>query len=62
LKKRKIVYAVKCPPEFIQKLEMKRYSLNTIRTYKSMLCDFINFNEGLRIDQINKLDIADFKR
>ncbi len=27
-----------------------------------MLCDFINFNEGLRIDQINKLDIADFKR
>ena len=27
-----------------------------------MLCDFINFNEDLRIDQINKLDIADFKR
>ena len=62
MKKRKILYAVQCPPEFVQKLEMKRYSQNTIRTYKSMLCNFINFNEGLNIEQINRLDIADFKR
>ena len=62
MKKIKRTYAVQCPPEFIRKLEMKRYSQNTIRTYKSMLCNFINFNEGLNIEQINRLDIADFKR
>ena len=62
MKKIKKTYAVKCPTEFIRKLEMKRYSQNTIRTYKSMLCDFINFNEGLNIEQINRLDITDFKR
>ena len=27
-----------------------------------MLCDFINFNEGLNIEQINRLEINDFKR
>ena len=50
------------PKAFIQKLEMKRYSINTIRTYRSMLCDFLNYYHQHDEACINQLQETDIKR
>jgi integrase/recombinase XerD len=47
----------KCPDLYIEKLKLKRYSENTIRTYKYMFIDFINFFPDKNIDEISENDI-----
>ncbi|MEK7433045.1 MAG: site-specific integrase, partial [Cyanobacteriota bacterium] len=44
---------------FLDKLEVKRYSLNTIKGYKSMFYDFLHFfnDKNKDIDFISKEDI-----
>lgn len=50
------------PKAFIQKLEMRRYSINTIRTYRSMFCDFLNYYHQHDEVKINQLEEKDIKR
>jgi site-specific recombinase XerD len=38
-------------------LKIKRYSKNTIRTYKSLLINFFNYYSDLEIDKVNRDDI-----
>ncbi len=48
----------KCPEEFIDKLQIKRYSENTARTYIVAFEDFLNFFPSKGLLEINELDIA----
>lgn len=49
-----------CPDEYIEKLKLRRYSENTIRTYKAMFSDFINFFPDKNIDDISENDIKQY--
>ncbi len=46
-----------CPASFIKKLTMKRYSKNTIRTYTSMLREFINYYPKKSLKNITQKEI-----
>ncbi len=46
-----------CPESYLQKLELKRYSNNTIRTYVSAFEAFINHYKDLELLDINEHDI-----
>jgi len=52
----------KCPQEMILKLIEIRYSANTIKTYKVMFEEFINYYHKLEIDKIDEQQIIDFLR
>jgi integrase/recombinase XerD len=52
---------IPCPVEYIEKLKLKRYSENTIRTYKYMFIDFINFFPDKNIDEISENDIKKYQ-
>ena len=43
-----------CPEEFLQKLEIKRYSYNTVKTYVSCFEAFINHYKDLQLLEINE--------
>ena len=45
------------PEAYVLKLERLRYSPNTIRTYTSMLADFMAFHAGRELDQLKEEDI-----
>lgn len=47
----------KCPPEYLEKLKLKRYSENTIRTYTGSFTDFINYYKDKELQEINEADI-----
>ncbi|WP_418511835.1 site-specific tyrosine recombinase/integron integrase [Corallibacter sp.] len=49
-----------CPESYLQKLELKKYSNNTVKTYVSLFEDFINYYSAKDIDQINEVDIRDY--
>jgi site-specific recombinase XerD len=49
-----------CPESYLQKLELKKYSNNTVKTYISLFEEFINHYSTKDIDQINELDIRDY--
>lgn len=48
------------PEEFINLLERRRYSKNTIKTYCSMFKDFINYYKDKSLDQITDEDIKGY--
>lgn len=49
-----------CPDEFLQKLQLKRYSNNTIRTYVLFFERFINHFKALEINELNELHIREY--
>ena len=49
-----------CPEEFLQKLELKQYSLNTARTYINMFEIFINHYKELELTKIDENDIRSY--
>jgi integrase/recombinase XerD len=53
-------YIKVCPAEYIDKLVLRRYSPNTIRTYKAFFTDFINYFSDKKIDAISEDDIRKY--
>ncbi|WP_339634496.1 site-specific tyrosine recombinase/integron integrase [Bizionia echini] len=49
-----------CPEVYLQKLELKKYSNNTVRLYVKLFEEFINHFFDKDIDHINELDIRDY--
>ena len=49
-----------CPPEYIQKLQERRYSPQTLKTYSALFTEFINFFADRKIDELTEKDIMDF--
>ena len=49
-----------CPEEFLQKLELKKYSLNTAKTYINLFEIFINHYKELDLKKINENDIRSY--
>lgn len=50
----------KCPPEFIDKLQVKRYSPNTARTYIGAFEEFLNFYPDKQPLEVNEHDINNY--
>jgi site-specific recombinase XerD len=50
----------KCPEEFLQKLELKIYALNTAKTYINMFERFINHYKDKELTHINENDIRTY--
>ena len=51
-----------CPEEFLQKLEIKRYSMNTVCTYVNCFEVFINYYKDVDLLHINENDIRMYLR
>ncbi len=50
----------RCPEKYLLKLELKRYSASTIKTYVSFFEKFINYYPGRDIDSLDERDIRLF--
>jgi len=59
-KNKKSKYKRLCPSEYIDKLQVLRYSKNTLATYISKFEEFINYYEEKDLLSINEIDIKDF--
>lgn len=46
-----------CPEEYFQKLELKRYSLNTVKTYVNCFEAFLQFHKNTKLLDMNEDDI-----
>ena len=60
IKNRKSNKKRKCPSEYIDKLQVLRYSKSTVKTYVSMFEEFINYYENEKLLNINENDIRAF--
>ncbi|MDC0257768.1 site-specific integrase [Crocinitomicaceae bacterium] len=61
LRKRKLPSGYRsCPEEYLLKLELKKYSKNTIKTYVSCFEKFINNFKCLELMEINEQDIRTY--
>lgn len=49
-----------CPESYLQKLELKKYSNNTVKSYVKCFEDFINYFQEKVIDNLNELDIRTY--
>lgn len=49
-----------CPPEFLDKLELKRYSMQTARTYVSLFERFINCFPSIEVNAITEGEIRQY--
>lgn len=49
-----------CPESYFQKLEIKKYSNNTVKSYVSSFEEFINYFPTQEIDHLNELDIRKY--
>lgn len=49
-----------CPASYLYKLEIKRYSNNTVKSYISCFEKFINHYPNIKIDQLNEKDVRDY--
>ncbi len=49
-----------CPESYLQKLELKKYSNNTVRSYISSFEDFLNYYSDTDINQLNENDIREY--
>ncbi|MCF7560631.1 site-specific integrase [Sabulilitoribacter multivorans] len=49
-----------CPESYLQKLELKKYANNTVRSYVSCFEDFINYYHDKVIDNLNENDIRGY--
>ncbi|MFT4857871.1 MAG: integrase/recombinase XerD [Planctomycetota bacterium] len=52
----------KCPAEYVNKLEERRYSQSTIRSYVPLFEEFINHFQDSEIDSLGEKEIMDFSR
>lgn len=59
-KQKRSKYSRKCPDEYIEKLQVLRYSKNTVNTYVSMFEEFINYYSEMDLLSINENEIRDF--
>ena len=50
----------KIPDEYFEMLKIKRYSSNTINTYKKAFGDFINYFQSKELDKITERDIRNY--
>ncbi|MEP2772512.1 MAG: tyrosine-type recombinase/integrase [Fulvivirga sp.] len=50
----------RCPEEYLQKLELKKYSINTARTYTGLFEGFINYYKDLSLLEIGEKEIRDY--
>jgi len=50
----------RCPEEYLQKLELKKYSINTARTYTGLFEGFINYYKDLSLLEIGEQEIRDY--
>ncbi|MCE2895540.1 MAG: site-specific integrase [Flammeovirgaceae bacterium] len=51
-----------CPDEMVEKLETMRYSSNTLKTYKQLFEEFINYYSTKEIDDITEQEIVAYVR
>lgn len=51
---------ITCPESFLDKLEIKRYANNTVRSYVSCFERFINFYNHKEIDELNESDVREY--
>lgn len=49
-----------CPESYFQKLELKRYANNTVKSYVSCFERFINYHKNKEIDSLNEVDIRNY--
>jgi integrase len=49
-----------CPGSYLEKLEIKQYSNNTVKTYVSCFERFINYYFDKRIEEINEIDVREY--
>ena len=49
-----------CPENYLQKLELKRYANNTIKTYINCFESFINYFETEDLESLNENDVRDY--
>ena len=49
-----------CPESFLEKLELKQYANNTVKTYVSCFEKFINFYNDRDLDQIDENDVRNY--
>ncbi len=49
-----------CPESYLEKLELKHYANNTVKTYVSCFERFINFYNSKDLDQIDENDIRNY--
>lgn len=54
------VFTKTCPPEYIQKLQERRYSPQTLKAYSALFTEFINFFPNREVDDLEEKDIMDF--
>ncbi len=52
----------KCPEEYVNKLEERRYSISTIRAYIPLFEEFINHFPNTPIDYLGEKEIMEFSR
>lgn len=60
LKSKKTKNKRKCPDEYIDKLQVLRYSRNTVNTYVSMFEEFISYYSDIDLLSINEIDIKNY--
>lgn len=61
IKERKLPESYRrCPEDYLQKLEIKRYATNTVRTYVSCFEEFINHYKTMDLIDINEIDIRNY--
>ncbi|WP_205618014.1 phage integrase N-terminal SAM-like domain-containing protein [Tenacibaculum ovolyticum] len=51
---------LKCPENFLQKLELKQYAYNTAKVYIYMFEKFINFHSNTNLMEINEINIRNY--
>ena len=51
---------IKVPEKYLQKLELKQYSISTAKTYISLFERFINAHKTLKLDEISEEDIRNY--
>lgn len=49
-----------CPESYFQKLELKKYSNNTVKSYVSSFEEFINHFPDQEVDHLNEIDIRTY--
>lgn len=49
-----------CPTEYLDKLEIKKYANNTVRSYVSLFESFINFYQKKELSHIDDADIKEY--
>lgn len=60
-RRRKVLPGYKtCPDAYFQKLEIKKYSLNTAKTYISMFEGYINYYKDIELLALNDVDIRNY--